>query len=101
MPSAIFVTTAPITLEAFLLPFADHFRAKGWRIDALVNGATSDPRLAGRFDERFDVAWSRDPLSIPTIRADRLALTSSADLKSGLWRRQVGSRRRNWADELK
>ena len=63
MPSALFVTTVPITLEAFLLPFADHFRAQGWRVDALANGAASDPRLAGRFDERFDVAWSRDPLS--------------------------------------
>jgi len=63
MPSALFVTTVPITLEAFLLPFADHFRALGWRVDALANGAASDPRLAGRFDERFDVAWSRDPLS--------------------------------------
>lgn len=63
MPSALFVTTVPITLEAFLLPFADHFRAKGWRVDALANGARSDSRLDGRFDARFDAPWSRDPLS--------------------------------------
>lgn len=63
MPAALFVTTVPITLEAFLLPFADHFRARGWRVDALANGATANERIAGHFDERFDVAWSRDPLA--------------------------------------
>jgi glycosyltransferase involved in cell wall biosynthesis len=63
MSSVLFVTTVPITLEAFLLPFADRFRAQGWHVDALANGATSDDRLEGRFDRRFDVAWSRDPLA--------------------------------------
>jgi len=63
MPSALFVTTVPITLEAFLTPFADHFRAEGWRVDALANGATTHPSLDGHFDQRFDVAWSRNPLS--------------------------------------
>lgn len=62
-PSAVFVTTVPITLEAFLLPFADHFRAQEWRVDALANGASADAGLAGHFDQRFDVAWSRNPLS--------------------------------------
>ena len=63
MPSALFVTTVPITLEAFLLPFADHFRAQAWRVDALANGATTTSALDGHFDQRFDVAWSRNPLS--------------------------------------
>jgi glycosyltransferase involved in cell wall biosynthesis len=63
MPSALFITTVNITLEAFLLPFADHLRAQGWRIDAAANGATSNERIADHFGERFDVAWSRNPLS--------------------------------------
>lgn len=62
-PSALFVTTVPITLEQFLAPFAVHFRAKGWRVDALANGAASDPHIAEQFDERFDVEWSRNPFS--------------------------------------
>jgi len=63
MPSALFVTTVPVTLEAFLVPFADHFRAEGWRVDALSNGAAGDSRLDGHFDRRFDAAWSRNPLA--------------------------------------
>jgi glycosyltransferase involved in cell wall biosynthesis len=66
MPSALFVTTVPITLEAFLLPFADHFRGQGWRVDALSNGATSAP-IADHFDDRFDVAWSRNPFSASNL----------------------------------
>lgn len=67
MPSALFVTTVPITLEAFLLPFAAHFRAQGWRIDALANGAASDPQLERHFDRRLDVAWSRSPFALSNL----------------------------------
>ena len=38
---------------------------------------------------------------IPAIRAENLAFTPSLDLKRGLWRRQVGSRRSRWPEELK
>ncbi|MDZ4168507.1 MAG: glycosyltransferase family 4 protein [Coriobacteriia bacterium] len=62
-PSALSVTTVPVTLRLFLTPFARHFRMKGWRIDALSNGATTERALNGVFDERFDAAWSRNPLS--------------------------------------
>lgn len=60
--SALFVTTVDITLEAFLVPLAEHLRRERWRIDALANGASTNPRIDGAFDRRFDVAWSRNPL---------------------------------------
>lgn len=63
-PSALFVTTVPITLEAFLLPFSTHFRAQGWRIDALANEATQRTGLLAEFDTIYDIAWSRNPLAI-------------------------------------
>src|SRR5450756_1463518 len=78
VPSALFVTTVPITLEAFLLPFADHFRAQGWRVDALANGATSNPHLDGHFGERFDVAWSRNLSLIHISEPTRLGMISYA-----------------------
>jgi len=62
-PSALFVTTVPVTLEVFLAPFAHHFREQGWRIDALANGATTTPALAEIFDKRHDAPWTRNPLS--------------------------------------
>lgn len=62
-PSALFVTTVPITLEVFLAPLARHFRERGWRVDALANGATASEALAPSFDSRYDVAWTRNPLS--------------------------------------
>lgn len=62
MTSALFVTTVPITLEMFLSSFAEHFRAQGWTVDALANGASANDRIAGSFDARHDVAWSRNPL---------------------------------------
>ncbi|HET6497944.1 MAG TPA: glycosyltransferase [Coriobacteriia bacterium] len=62
-PSALFVTTVPITLEAFLIPFAEHFRANGWRVDALANEATQHEAIYAAFDNRYDITWNRNPLS--------------------------------------
>ena len=62
--SALFVTTVPATLEAFLLPFSAHFRARGWRIDALANEATHRIRLLQAFDTLYDITWSRNPLAL-------------------------------------
>lgn len=62
-PSALFVTTVPITLEAFLIPFAEHFRSHGWRVDALSNGATQHAAIHSAFDNRYDITWSRNPLN--------------------------------------
>lgn len=63
MPSALFITTVPITLEAFLLPHADALRARGWSVDAAASGATAAHVLAEHFDHIHDLAWSRDPLA--------------------------------------
>lgn len=58
-PRLLVVTTVSATLDAFLLPFADHYRAKGWQVDALAAGAASHPGLTAHFDHRFDALWQR------------------------------------------
>jgi glycosyltransferase involved in cell wall biosynthesis len=63
MTRLLITTTIPATIRAFLLPYADFFREKGWRVDAMARGITSQPDLAEHFDELLDINWSRNPLA--------------------------------------
>jgi len=62
MPNLLMVTTVPATLQAFLLPFAAHFRARGWRVDAMANGVSAAPDCVSAFDRVWDMPWARNPL---------------------------------------
>jgi glycosyltransferase involved in cell wall biosynthesis len=62
MNKLLIVTTIPDTLSAFLLPFARHFRAQGWQVDAMACGITEFPECKEEFDCLWDVQWSRNPL---------------------------------------
>lgn len=62
-PRVLMVTTVSTTLRAFLLPYADHFRSLGWRVDALAAGADTDPVVTARFCSTFNITWARNPLS--------------------------------------
>lgn len=66
MPRLLIATTIPRTLEAFLLPFSRHFRANGWRVDALSGGPIDEP-LRKEFDSVFEVRWSRNPLALRNL----------------------------------
>ena len=58
----LIVTTVPQTLEAFLLPYAEHFRGAGWTVDALARGASTADAVVSAFDVAFDIEWSRNPV---------------------------------------
>lgn len=62
MSSLLIITTIPSTLCAFLLPFAYHFRAQGWQVDALAQEVSSNAECLEAFDHVWDVEWSRNPL---------------------------------------
>src|SRR5690625_796307 len=51
----------PRRIEAFLLPYARHMRAAGWRVDALANGARASAVLQDEFSSVHDIDWSRSP----------------------------------------
>lgn len=70
-PRVLMVTTVSATLRAFLLPFADYFRARGWQVDAMARGATSEIAIAPHFSRTFDIAWARNPLSARNFAAIR------------------------------
>ncbi|MBW4543448.1 MAG: glycosyltransferase [Symplocastrum torsivum CPER-KK1] len=64
MKRLLFITTIPSTLY-FLAPIARHFRAKGWRVDAMAKGiSTSTETCLDAFERRWDVEWSRNPLDL-------------------------------------
>lgn len=69
MPALLMVTTIPATLRAFLLPFADHFRALGWRVEAAAAGIEEVPALREHFDACHALPLSRNPLSGDLLRA--------------------------------
>jgi glycosyltransferase involved in cell wall biosynthesis len=66
MPRLLIATTVPETLQAFLVPLARHFRARGWRVDARSGGPVA-PRTGAEFDEVFEVPWSRNPLALRNL----------------------------------
>ena len=63
----LFVTTVPTTIRAFLFPFADYFRSRGWRVDAAAAGINDFVECAGVFDKVWDINWSRNPLDVSNI----------------------------------
>ncbi|MEO1427946.1 MAG: glycosyltransferase [Cyanobacteria bacterium J06633_8] len=62
MKSLLIITTIPDTITAFLLPFARHFRAQGWRVDAMACGISAFSECKEEFDNLYEVELSRNPL---------------------------------------
>lgn len=62
-PKLLYVTTVPYTLRAFLFPFARHFRAKGWTVDAAANGVTTAEDCVREFDHVWEIDWARSPIA--------------------------------------
>ena len=59
--SLLMVSNVVAFTRAFLLPFADHFRALGWKVDALSNGISGCEICRPHFDAVHEVRWSREP----------------------------------------
>lgn len=55
------VTTTPLTLQGFLLPYCEHFRKQGWQVDAAARDASGRPECARAFDRVWNIDWSRSP----------------------------------------
>jgi glycosyltransferase involved in cell wall biosynthesis len=67
MTSLLIITAIPETINAFLLPFADHFRARGWRVDAMACGVASDAECLQAFDRVWDVDLARSPFNLRNL----------------------------------
>ncbi|HEX4869817.1 MAG TPA: glycosyltransferase, partial [Moraxellaceae bacterium] len=70
MPRLLIVATVAPTLRAFLLPFARHYRALGWQVEAAARDITALPGLGEEFDACHELPLSRNPLDpVALLRA--------------------------------
>jgi glycosyltransferase involved in cell wall biosynthesis len=60
MPKLLVVTTVPITIRSFLLPFVKHFRSLGWQVDVMAQGISADQECVATCDRIYDIQWSRN-----------------------------------------
>jgi glycosyltransferase involved in cell wall biosynthesis len=67
MPRLLIVTTIPATLSAFLLPFARHYRACGWQVDAMTRSEPITPDIHSAFDQVWTLPWSRHPVNLSNL----------------------------------
>jgi glycosyltransferase involved in cell wall biosynthesis len=67
MNRLLMVTTIPATVTAFLIPFAQSLRSKGWQVDGMACEIAACPDCAQIFDHCWDVDWSRNPLSLRNL----------------------------------
>jgi glycosyltransferase involved in cell wall biosynthesis len=68
MPRLLIAATIPETIYAFLLPYAQHFRAQGWVVDGMAYNISSFGACAEAFDRVWDIDWTRNPLSPQNFR---------------------------------
>ena len=60
MPKLLVVTTVPITIRSFLLPFVRHFISLGWQVDGMAQGISEDDDCVRECDRVYDIQWSRN-----------------------------------------
>lgn len=56
------VTTVPITIRSFLLPYIQHFKNLGWQVDGMAQGISATPECVSACDRVWDIQWSRNVL---------------------------------------
>lgn len=62
MPKLLYAATVAITIRLVRIPYANHFRALGWQVDAMANGISKSEHCRQSFDRVWDIDWSRNPM---------------------------------------
>ena len=68
------ISTVSGTLESFITPYARHFRALGWQVDAAGNNALCNPVVVAAFDGVYDLPLSRSLLDVRGLIKGRKAI---------------------------
>lgn len=62
MTKLLIATTISSTMNAFLLPYVEHFRSLGWKVDGMARGISRNESCQRAFHNTFEVEWRRNPL---------------------------------------
>lgn len=60
VPRLLIATSVSATLAAFMLPFAEHYRRRGWVVDA-AHGGEQNELVDAAFDQVHRLPWTRKP----------------------------------------
>jgi glycosyltransferase involved in cell wall biosynthesis len=63
MTRLLVIATVSETIRGFLLPWAAHYQAKGWQVDALAQGVSGCSHCVEAFNQVWEMQWSRNPLN--------------------------------------
>ena len=61
------VTTVSVTLNAFLLSFAEAFKKQGWQVDAAASDISKYENILKLHDHCFDINFCRNPLKLKQL----------------------------------
>ena len=73
--SLLVVTTVSASMS-FHVPFAQHFRRSGWRVDGAAKGISEDAKVSGAFDSVYELPFSRSITDLRALMAGAAALTA-------------------------
>lgn len=68
MSRLLLAATVHQTFDAFLVPYAEHFRRRGWRVDLMAAGAPDCTTCSEATDTTMSAAWSRRPTARGNVR---------------------------------
>ena len=66
-PALLLVATVSGTIRQFVLPYADHFRSLGWRVDGAASGIAADPASSQAFDAVHELSLSRSVRDVGSL----------------------------------
>lgn len=79
----LFVTTIPVTIRSFLLPFIEYFRGIGWQVDGMARDISVEKECVAACDRVYDLEWWRnifDPRNLSAASQVKVVKEGSYDL---------------------
>lgn len=80
--SLLYVATVADPIRNFLLPYAAHFRGRGWKVTAAAHGCTNVKAITEAFDAVYELPFSRSVHDLRSLVASGPAVRHLVELIS-------------------